>query len=181
MRLTRWLGHPARVVPSVYLLAIVLGTGLLMLPAATTTGESAPLLARLVHRRVGDLHHRADHRGHRHLLEPVRAVHHHGTHPGGWLRHRYAGEPAHAARHWADLPAGVTAGRSGTPHGVRWGSAHPEDDRRRDADGRGRHRRGAHRLASVPTPRAGPRLPGRASSTPSRRSTTPASPSTATT
>ena len=44
MRLTRWLGHPARVVPSVYLLAIVLGTGLLMLPAAAATGESAPLL-----------------------------------------------------------------------------------------------------------------------------------------
>ena len=44
MRLTRWLGHPARVVPSVYLFAIVLGTGLLMLPSATATGDSAPLI-----------------------------------------------------------------------------------------------------------------------------------------
>lgn len=44
MRLSRWLGHPARVVPSVYLLAIALGTALLLLPAATADGHGAPLL-----------------------------------------------------------------------------------------------------------------------------------------
>ncbi|MCC2594344.1 TrkH family potassium uptake protein [Tessaracoccus sp. OS52] len=44
MRLTRWLGHPARVVPVVYLIGITVGTLLLMLPQATTSGESAPLL-----------------------------------------------------------------------------------------------------------------------------------------
>ncbi|MHA6511829.1 TrkH family potassium uptake protein [Tessaracoccus sp. Z1128] len=44
MRLTRWLGHPARVIPAVYLIAVLVGTGLLLLPAATATGESAPLI-----------------------------------------------------------------------------------------------------------------------------------------
>lgn len=44
MRLTRWLGHPARVVPAVYLVGIAIGTILLSFPAATSTGESAPLL-----------------------------------------------------------------------------------------------------------------------------------------
>ena len=45
MRLTRWLAHPARVIPAVYLAGIAVGTGLLMLPAATADGEkSAPLI-----------------------------------------------------------------------------------------------------------------------------------------
>ena len=44
MRLTRWLGHPARVIPAVYMAGIAVGTGLLLLPAATASGESAPLI-----------------------------------------------------------------------------------------------------------------------------------------
>lgn len=44
MRLTRWLGHPTRVVPAVYLLGVAVGTALLMLPPATADGRGAPLL-----------------------------------------------------------------------------------------------------------------------------------------
>ena len=44
MRLTRWLGHPARVIPAVYLAGISVGTGLLLLPWATVDGTSAPLI-----------------------------------------------------------------------------------------------------------------------------------------
>lgn len=44
MRLSRWLGHPARVVPAVYLLAIAMGTVLLLIPAATADGRGASLL-----------------------------------------------------------------------------------------------------------------------------------------
>ena len=44
MRLTRWLGHPARVIPAVYMAGIAVGTALLLLPAATTSGESSPLI-----------------------------------------------------------------------------------------------------------------------------------------
>lgn len=42
--MSRWLQHPARVLPAVYLLGIAVGTGLLMLPAATTAEGSGPLL-----------------------------------------------------------------------------------------------------------------------------------------
>lgn len=45
MRFTRWLSHPVRVLPAVYLVGIAVGTGLLMLPAATADGERpAPLI-----------------------------------------------------------------------------------------------------------------------------------------
>ncbi|SDB80765.1 potassium uptake protein, TrkH family [Raineyella antarctica] len=44
MRLVRWLGHPARVIPAAYLAAIALGTALLMLPVATVTRRSADLI-----------------------------------------------------------------------------------------------------------------------------------------
>ncbi len=44
MRLTRWLSHPARVVPAVYLAGIAVGSALLLLPVATSSGESAPLI-----------------------------------------------------------------------------------------------------------------------------------------
>ncbi len=44
MRLTRWLGHPTRVVPAAYLMAIAVGTTLLMLPAATAEGSDTTLL-----------------------------------------------------------------------------------------------------------------------------------------
>lgn len=44
VRFSRWLGHPARVIPAVYLLGIALGTGLLMLPVATRDGVPAPLI-----------------------------------------------------------------------------------------------------------------------------------------
>ena len=40
MRLSRWLGHPARIIPAVYLLAIAVGTVLLFLPASTSSGRS---------------------------------------------------------------------------------------------------------------------------------------------
>ncbi|MCW5950870.1 MAG: TrkH family potassium uptake protein [Propionibacteriaceae bacterium] len=44
MRLARWLGHPTRVIPAAYLVAIAVGTGLLLLPAATTAGRSAEFI-----------------------------------------------------------------------------------------------------------------------------------------
>lgn len=44
MRLSQWLGHPARVVPAVYLVAIAVGTVLLMLPASTSSGRSPRLI-----------------------------------------------------------------------------------------------------------------------------------------
>lgn len=40
MRLTRWLGHPSRVIPTVYLVAIAVGAALLMLPAAISSQRS---------------------------------------------------------------------------------------------------------------------------------------------
>jgi len=40
VRLSSWLGHPARVIPAVYLVGIAVGTALLMLPVATTAGRS---------------------------------------------------------------------------------------------------------------------------------------------
>lgn len=40
MQLAHWLGHPARVIPAVYLAAIAAGAGLLMLPAATSSQRS---------------------------------------------------------------------------------------------------------------------------------------------
>lgn len=44
VRLVRWLSHPIRVIPAVYLVAIVVGTALLMLPAATTARRSPELI-----------------------------------------------------------------------------------------------------------------------------------------
>ncbi len=44
MRIVRWLSHPIRVVPSVYLVAIAVGTALLMLPASTSTRRSPELI-----------------------------------------------------------------------------------------------------------------------------------------
>lgn len=44
MRWTRWLRHPTRVVPLVYLLGIAVGTALLWHPAATAAGTSAPFI-----------------------------------------------------------------------------------------------------------------------------------------
>ncbi len=43
MWLTRWLGHPSRVIPAAYLGAIAVGTALLMIPAATVD-EGSPVL-----------------------------------------------------------------------------------------------------------------------------------------
>lgn len=40
MQIRRWLGHPARVIPAVYLAGIAAGTGLLMLPVSTATQQS---------------------------------------------------------------------------------------------------------------------------------------------
>jgi trk system potassium uptake protein TrkH len=45
--LTRFLGHPARIVPTAFLLAILLGTGLLMLPHASANGAPAGFLTAL--------------------------------------------------------------------------------------------------------------------------------------
>ncbi|MFZ0530472.1 MAG: potassium transporter TrkG [Propionicimonas sp.] len=42
--LARWLGHPARVIPAAYLAAIAVGTGALMLPAATQAHQSPRLI-----------------------------------------------------------------------------------------------------------------------------------------
>ena len=44
MLLARWLGHPARVIPAAYLVAIAIGTGLLLLPASTTSQRSPDLV-----------------------------------------------------------------------------------------------------------------------------------------
>ncbi len=47
MNLTRALRHPARLVPLGFLCAVLIGTGLLMLPAARVGEEGAPLLVAL--------------------------------------------------------------------------------------------------------------------------------------
>ena len=44
MWLTRWLGHPSRVIPAAYLAAIAVGTALLMIPGATTAEGSPELM-----------------------------------------------------------------------------------------------------------------------------------------
>ncbi|MFP5417330.1 MAG: TrkH family potassium uptake protein [Actinomycetes bacterium] len=44
MRLTKWLGHPARVIPAAYLVAIAVGTLLLLLPIAAQDGRPPGLL-----------------------------------------------------------------------------------------------------------------------------------------
>lgn len=44
MLLARWLGHPARVIPAAYLVAIAIGTALLWLPLSTTSGQSPRLI-----------------------------------------------------------------------------------------------------------------------------------------
>lgn len=44
MRFARWLGHPTRVIPAAYLVAIAVGTGLLALPAATADQRSPELI-----------------------------------------------------------------------------------------------------------------------------------------
>lgn len=41
------LRHPTRVIPLAFLVVILLGTGLLMLPPARTDGQGAPLLTAL--------------------------------------------------------------------------------------------------------------------------------------
>src|ERR1044072_2841204 len=43
----RPLRHPPRLLPTAFLAALILGTGLLMLPAARTAGEPAPPLVAL--------------------------------------------------------------------------------------------------------------------------------------
>ncbi|MBU8544294.1 MULTISPECIES: TrkH family potassium uptake protein [Roseomonadaceae] len=45
--MTRLLGHPARLVPIAFLLTILLGTGLLMLPQASASGDTTGFLAAL--------------------------------------------------------------------------------------------------------------------------------------
>lgn len=54
MWLTRWLGHPSRVIPAAYLAVIVVGTALLMIPAATTD-EGSPVLIDAVFTAVSAL------------------------------------------------------------------------------------------------------------------------------
>jgi potassium uptake TrkH family protein len=44
MRLARWLGHPTRVIPAAYLVAIAVGTGLLLLPTSTASRRPPELI-----------------------------------------------------------------------------------------------------------------------------------------
>ena len=64
----RTLQHPARLVPLTFLLAIVVGTGLLMLPAARAGEGSAPFLTALFTATSAACVTGLVDRGHAHLL-----------------------------------------------------------------------------------------------------------------
>ena len=67
---------PARFAVAVFAALILVFTGLLSLPAATTSGKVGPARRRRLHRGLDDLRHGPVHRRHRDLLLAVRQVRH---------------------------------------------------------------------------------------------------------
>ena len=64
----RALRHPTRLLPAAFLAALLVGTGLLMLPAARAAGEPAPPLVALFTATSAVCRHRAEHGRHRDVL-----------------------------------------------------------------------------------------------------------------